>query len=171
MNKFLSKTVFVFTVIIIFSIIASNYLIPQVNANEQQSVDADKQKIDLYIVQHGPIRELTYLDGYQNVNTGIAGDIVNLSDKTLMNIVISVKTFKNAESFQDTTSWYPIKRILRAGEASPFAIHPASGFDSYEIWIENYQLSKIEPTDPLTKMNGFELKKNIQGTYFFYYSM
>jgi len=114
------------------------------------SLNVEKQKTDLYIVKHWSFAGGWFIEGYGDVSSTIIGDIVNLSDNPITNILISVRTIKNG-IVDDTSSWYPIKKILRPGEASPFVITPAlRGFDGYEIWIRNYEFTNTlpNPTSP-----------------------
>jgi len=118
---------------------------PEFSLNGQ---NFQKQKTDLYIVKHWSFAGDYFIEGYGNVQSAIVGEIVNLSDTPITDILINVKTFRNGQ-VEEISSWYPIKKILRPGEASPFAIRPALvGFDSYEIWIRDYEFTNTLPNIP-----------------------
>jgi len=127
-------------------------------------ISFQKQNTDLYIVNHWPFAAGWFIEGYENVNLIIVGDIVNLSEYPLTNIVISIKTFKDGKILEDTTSWHPIKKILRPGESSPFAIvPPLAAFDSYEIWVSDYEFSCIEVIEPRSMIEDIILDVDSSG--------
>ena len=80
---------------------------------------------DLYIVHHRPMAHGWYVPGYEEQNTAIVGDIVNLSDFPLTDIIITIQASNEGVILDEPSSWYPVKKILRPGESSPFAIIPA----------------------------------------------
>jgi len=108
-----------------------------------------KNDSDIYLVNHWPVKGEWYLKGYEEMNTTIIGDIVNLSKLPLTDIKINVKTFRGGQLLEEESSWYPIKKILRPNEASPFVITPKlTGFDTYQIWIKDYSVSCDRITNP-----------------------
>jgi len=133
---------------------------PEFSLNGQ---NFQKQTTDLYLVKHLAFAAGWYLPGYGEANSIIAGDIVNLSNFPLTDIVISVKTFKNGKILEDASSWYPIKKILMPGEASPFVIQPLlSSFDDYEIWISDYKFSDKVPKKPSIDIIELDVQRNFE---------
>ena len=128
----------------------------------EQNVNFQKQNTDIYIAKHFAFAGGWFISGYGDANSIIAGDIVNLSDYPLTDIVISVKTFRN-EILEDVSSWHPIKKILRPGEASPFVIQPLlAGFDDYEIWINDYKFSDKLPKKPSVDAIDLDVQRNFE---------
>ena len=120
-------------------------------------------KGEVYLAKHWAITADWYKPGYSDVNTMIVGDVVNLSNRPVTDIIISAKTFKNGNMIEDASHWYPIKKILRPGGASPFFIEPLySGFDDYEIWISNYKFSDNAPNDSPIDIIELDVKRNIK---------
>jgi len=131
---------------------------------EKQRVNFQKQNTDLFIVNHWA-RQFSGVSSEVNINSVIMGEIVNLSNHPLTDIVISIKTFKEGEMFDDISSWHPIKKILRPEESSPFGITPSlTGFDSYEIWVSNYNFSCSEVIEPRSMIKNIIFDVGSYGT-------
>jgi len=119
---------------------------------------------DLNVVHHWPIAAGWYIPGYEDQSAVIIGDIVNLSEFPLTNIVITIQVYNEGIIREEPSSWYPIKKILRPGESSPFVIVPDYwGFDSYEIWVSNYQYSCDEVVQPESIVDEIILGVDNQG--------
>ncbi len=97
-----------------------------------------KQDSNLYIVQ------------YQNGN----GDIINLSDSTIENIIIRIKEYHG--TFELESQAFVVKPILRAGEASPF-FSLGNTSDCDEIWVESYKPSNIDKVQNVLKISDIEI--------------
>jgi hypothetical protein len=123
-----------------------------------------KSDSDLYLVNHWPIKGEWFVEGYGDMNTTILGDIVNLSEIPLTDIKISVKTFRGGQLLEEESSWYPIKKILRPNEASPFVITPTlTGFDNYQIWVKDYKTSCDVVTSPKSTITSILIDTDNSG--------
>ena len=129
-----------------------------------QRENFQKNDDDLYIVNHWPIKGEWYVEGYGDMNTLILGDIVNLSEFPLTDIQITVKTFRGGQLLEEDSSWYPIKKLLRSGESSPFVIRPTlTGFDNYQIWVKDYKTSCDVVTSPKSTITSILIDTDNSG--------
>jgi len=133
------------------------------NPYNESSFNVQKKSTDLFLAKHLPIAASWYQTGYEGANSIIAGDIVNLSEAPISDIIVSVRTFKNGATLEDTSNWYPIKKIIRPGEATPFFIEPLlRGFDDYEIWISDYKISNKLPDTPSIDIIELDVQRNAE---------
>jgi len=93
----------------------------------------------------------------------IVGDIINLSEHNLTDIEITIQTRGGNSGFSETSTWYPIKKILRPGEASPFFAYSLGGFGSYTVAINNYKATSEEPIKPLVEISDVKIDKDKRG--------
>ena len=93
----------------------------------------------------------------------VTGDIVNLSEHSLTDIQITVTPFSNQIGTGESESWYPIKKILRPGEASPFFTNMGGGYDNYSIKINYYEATSAIPEEPQVKISDIRITENDDG--------
>ena len=94
----------------------------------------------------------------------IGGDIVNLSEYNLTDIRINIQPYGEKLGSGESKSWYPIKKILRPGEVSPFFIHMRGGFDNYSIKIDDYKGTSEMPVQPQVKISDIAVSEDNNGT-------
>ena len=93
----------------------------------------------------------------------VTGDIVNLSEHNLTDIRITVTPFSNQLGTGESESWYPIKKILRPGEASPFFTNMGGGYDNYSIKIDYYEATSGMPEEPQVKISDIRITEDDDG--------
>ena len=93
----------------------------------------------------------------------VTGDIVNLSEHNLTDIRITVTPFSSQLGTGESKSWYPIKKILRPGEASPFFTNMGGGYDNYSIKIDYYEATSGMPEQPQVKISDIIMATDDNG--------
>ena len=134
-------------------------------------IEFEKSDQDIMIVHHHSFSNFDSAEDYSDAPhltpfTGmlIGGDIINLSEYNLTDIRINIQPYGERLGSGESKSWYPIKKILRPGEVSPFFIHMGGGFDNYSIKIDDYKGTSEMPIQPQVKISDIAVSKDNKGT-------
>ena len=72
----------------------------------------------------------------------IIGDIVNVSNQTVSNVIVGAKVFTNGIVVTESNN-RSIKYAMMPGEASPFHVRiPNTGWDCFEVRIDSYETTE-----------------------------